>query len=47
MMSNKFVSVELEGLKFSRIFYFFLMHFLSIPPCKEVDICFLGYDISS
>lgn len=44
MMSNKFVSVELEGLKFPRILILF---FKSIPSCKEVDICSLGCDISS
>lgn len=44
MMNNKFVSAGPEGLKFPRIEKIYI--FPSIPRCKEVDICFLGYDIS-
>lgn len=44
MVNNKFVTVRPEGLKFPRIFFKYI--FLSIHLCKEVDICFLGYDIS-
>ena len=43
MINNKFVTVGLEGLKFP---IFFLYIFASIPLSKEIDICFLGYDIS-